>query len=533
MQITCLGAAGQVTGSCFLLHNGENEYLIDCGLFQGGRETEALNRQQWPFRPQEIGALFLTHAHIDHCGRIPKLFKDGFRGRIYATLPTVELCKILLIDAAHIQEMEAEWQSRKNRRAGKHATEPLYTVADAEACFTLFQVIQKNELISIDPQLRVRYRDAGHILGSSLLEVWIGDSANPHKVVFSGDLGRKDQLIVQDPQTIFDADTLFIESTYGNRNHKSFEDSTNELLEAIHYSYAHKEKILIPAFAVERTQEMLYILGEFFRQGRIPSMPVYLDSPLAIAATEIFRRMKTFYDDDADAIVNKGFDPFDFPQLILTRSTQESMRINEQPGAAIIIAGNGMCTAGRIKHHLKHNLWRRGAALVIVGFQAEGTLGRKIIEGARSVRVFGEPIAVHAKIYTIGGFSAHAGQSELLEWISHFENPHMRVYIIHGERSISENFAAIVQKRFKLQASVATVGEDIRLVPTEAIAAAEEPKWQERLALVANKLAEVKSIGSAKPEAFSPQVLAKLADELSRVEDKLDEVLRLAQTEAS
>jgi len=401
------------------------------------------------------------------------------------------------------------------------------------ACFTLFQVIHKNELISIDPQLRVRYRDAGHILGSSLLEVWIGDSANHHKVVFSGDLGRKDQLIVQDPQTIFDADTLFIESTYGNRNHKSFEDSTNELLEAIHYSYAHKEKILIPAFAVERTQEMLYILGEFFRQGRIPSMPVYLDSPLAIAATEIFRRMKTFYDDDAVAIVNKGFDPFDFPQLILTRSTQESMRINEQPGAAIIIAGNGMCTAGRIKHHLKHNLWRRGASLVIVGFQAEGTLGRKIVEGARSVRVFGEPIAVHAKIYTIGGFSAHAGQSELLDWISHFENPHMRVYIIHGERGISEDFAAIVHQRFKLQASVATVGEDIRLAPTEAIAAAEEPKWQERLALVAKKLAEVKSIGSAKPEAFSPQVLAKLADELSRVEDKLDEVLQLAQTEAN
>jgi metallo-beta-lactamase family protein len=209
------------------------------------------------------------------------------------------------------------------------------------------------------------------------------------------------------------------------------------------------------------------------------------------------------------------------------------MRINEQPGAAIIIAGNGMCTAGRIKHHLKHNLWRRGASLVIVGFQAEGTLGRKIVEGARSVRVFGEPIAVHAKIYTIGGFSAHAGQSELLDWISHFENPHMRVYIIHGERGISEDFAAIVHQRFKLQASVATVGEDIRLAPTEAIAAAEEPKWQERLALVAKKLAEVKSIGSAKPEAFSPQVLAKLADELSRVEDKLDEVLQLAQTEAN
>ena len=422
MQITCLGAARCVTGSCFLLDDG-NKYLVDCGMFQGGRQMEALNHADWGFDPREISALFLTHAHIDHSGRIPKLVKDGFKGKIYTTLPTVELCKILLLDSAHIQGMEAEWQTRKNRRQGRGDIEPLYDSDDVEASMPLFEAVPRDTTISIDPELRISFRNAGHILGSSILELWVGPESKSRKIVFSGDLGHKDQLIVQDPQPVTDADTLFMESTYGNRNHKSMEDSRRELQEAIRYSYHHGEKVVIPAFAVERTQEVLLLLGEFFREGLIPSMPVYLDSPLAIAATDVFRRMPEFWDEETCLNGHDGRDPFSFPQLVVSRTAQDSMAINQTSGPAIIIAGNGMCTAGRIKHHLKHNLWRTGSSLVIMGFQAAGSLGRKIVEGAKVLKILGETVVVRARIFTIGGFSAHADRTGLLEWLSGFTNP--------------------------------------------------------------------------------------------------------------
>jgi metallo-beta-lactamase family protein len=531
MQITCLGASGHVTGSAFLLEN-DKKYLVDCGLFQGGRQMEALNRQDWGFRPGNISALFLTHAHIDHCGRIPKLVKDGFRGRIYTTRATMELCKILLLDSAHIQEMEAEWQTRKNRRAGDPGVEPLYTVPDVEACLPLFQVVNTGETIKLDPELQVRFRNAGHILGSSILELWSGAIPNAHKVVYSGDLGRKDQLIVKDPHSILNADTLFIESTYGNRNHRSFEESIEELRATIHYSYQHKEKVLIPAFAVERTQEILYILGEFFRNGEIPSMPVYLDSPLAIAATEIFRKMQDQFDEDTMAIVNKGSDPFNFPQLVFSRTSQESVEINHKPGPAIILAGNGMCTAGRIKHHLKHNLWRPGCSLVIVGFQAEGTLGRKIVDGAQIVRIFGEPIVVKAKVHTIGGFSAHADQSDLLAWLSHFENPKMRVLVIHGERSTSEGFAKLVRERFGFEASVPGLGDVIPLgapAPKVAAAPALELVWPDQLSRFADKLEAIKSLWGQAPDTIPANLLQKLAEHLEPIGAELDQLLQESQ----
>ena len=339
----------------------------------------------------------------------------------------------------------------------------LYTVADAEACFPLFEVVARDKRLSIDETLQVSFRNAGHILGSSILEVWHGS----HKVVFSGDLGRKDQLILQDPESIFAADMLFIESTYGDRNHKTFEDSRKELIEAIHYSYRLGEKVIIPAFAVERTQELLYVIGECFRNGEIPSMPLYLDSPLAIAATEIFRRMRDDYDEEAAKMVKDGRDPFAFPELVLSRTTDQSIAINQKAGPAIVIAGNGMCTAGRIKHHLKHNLWRPGSSLVIVGFQAAGTLGRSLVEGQRSVKIYGEKIMVRAKLFTIGGFSAHADQALLLTWLSHFENPKMQVNVIHGEPNSSENFAALVKERFGFATRVPSIGEVIFLRPPE------------------------------------------------------------------
>jgi len=479
IKVTCLGAAGSVTGSCYLVESpGGKKVLVDCGLFQGGRQMEARNWEAWGFDPSRIDILFLTHAHIDHSGRIPKLVKDGFKGHIMTSPPTAELCQALLLDSAHIQEMDAEWQSRKNKRQSKKEIAPLYTAEDAEASLHLFKPVERDQVIEVEPGVKARLRNAGHILGSSILELWIEEEKEALKIVFSGDLGKKHQLIVKDPHEVFDADYLFLESTYGNRRHRTFEDSKSELLEAIKYSTTHNEKIMIPAFAVERTQEILYMLGEFQRQGMIPEMPIYLDSPLAIKATEIFRRNRKYYDAEAQAIVDEGFDPFDMPNLRFTSTTKESIAINEKQGSAIVIAGNGMCTAGRIKHHLKHNLWRRGASLVIVGYQAEGTTGRRIVEGAKQVKVFGENISVRAKVFTIGGFSAHADQKDLLEWVGHFES-RPRVFLTHGEPASSQALADKITEIYGLQTYVPFWKERLILRPKELLSEGAEIVEQE------------------------------------------------------
>ncbi|SPD75955.1 Metallo-beta-lactamase domain protein [uncultured Desulfobacterium sp.] len=474
VRVTCLGGVGTVTGSCYLVESPQGKrVLVDCGLFQGGKQIETRNWEDWGFDPASIEVLFLTHAHIDHSGRIPKLVKDGFRGKIFTSPPTAELCEIMLLDSAFIQEMDAEWQTRKNRRQIKGEVIPLYTVPDAERSIRLLSPVERDKIIEVAPGIRARLRNAGHILGSSILELWIEEKGETIKTVFSGDLGKKNQLIVRDPQEIFDADYLFIESTYGNRMHRSFEESTHELLEAIHYSLSHGEKVIIPAFAVERTQEILYVLAGFERQGLLPDIPVFIDSPLAIKATEIFKKNKKYYDEEAQALLNEGYDPFDMPNLHFTASTKESMAINERQGPAIVIAANGMCTAGRIKHHLKHNLWREGASIVIVGFQAEGTTGRKIVEGAKRVKIFREDVAVRAKVFTIGGFSAHADREDLLEWVSHFES-RPRVFVVHGETTASETLALEISKRFGLIVHAPKWMERIVLSPREA--AYEEPE---------------------------------------------------------
>ncbi len=479
IRITCLGAAGTVTGSCYLVETpGGKRLLVDCGLFQGGKQTENRNWEPWGFTPSELEAVFLTHAHIDHSGRLPKLVKDGYKGKIYTSPPTAELCEIMLLDSAHIQEMDAEWQTRKNRRNGRPDVHPLYTTEDAQATIPRLVGIDRDRVIEIEPGVNIRLRNAGHILGSSILELWIKEDGDKTKLVFSGDLGRKHQLIVKDPHEIFDADYLFVESTYGNRKHKSFDDSKTELLEAIKYSYSHGEKVIIPAFAVERTQEILYILGEFDRAGLLPDIPIYLDSPLAIRATEVFRKNKKCYDEEAQAIVEKGYDPFDMPKLKFTLTTQESMGINELQGSAIVIAANGMCTAGRIKHHLKHNLWRHGASIVIVGYQAMGTTGRKIVEGAKRVKIFRENVAVNAKVFTIGGFSAHADQDDLLEWISHFESA-PKVFVVHGEPVSSQALADLIRDRFHLDVHIPRWKERLVLKPREVLMQPVEEKKAE------------------------------------------------------
>ena len=478
VRVTCLGGAGTVTGSSYLVESAAgNKVLIDCGLFQGGKQMEERNWKDWGFDPARISTLFLTHAHIDHSGKIPKLVKDGFKGRILTSPPTAELCRIMLLDAAHVQEMDAEWQTRKNKRRSTREVLPLYTTQDAEASLKLLAPTERDKIVEPEPGIRARLRNAGHILGSSILELWVEEGKAPLKMVFSGDLGKKHQLIVKDPQEIFDADYLFLESTYGNRLHRSLDESKTELLEAVQYALSRKEKVMIPAFAVERTQEILYILGEFQRAGRLPKIPIFVDSPLAIKATEIFRKNKKYYDEEAQAIVDQGYDPFNMPNLRFSATTEESRAINETKGSAIVIAGNGMCTAGRIKHHLKHNLWRPGASLVIVGFQAQGTTGRQIVDGAKQVRLFGETVAVKAKVFTIGGFSAHADQNDLLEWAGHFEsNP--KVFLVHGEPSAGKSLAAKIKER---------LGFDVYI-----------PRWKERLVL---KPREVVVEQAAEPEA--------------------------------
>jgi metallo-beta-lactamase family protein len=463
VRVTCLGGVGTVTGSCYLVETALGKrVLVDCGLFQGGRRLDERNWQDWGFDPKQINTLFLTHAHIDHSGKIPKLVKDGFQGQIVTSPPTAELCSIMLLDAAHIQEMDAEWQTRKNKREARGEVRPLYTTEDAEAALKYLRPVERDRVIEPENGIKARLRNAGHILGSSILELWIEENPGSIKVVFSGDLGKKDQLIVRDPHEIFDADYLFLESTYGDRLHRTFEASKAELMEAIEYAVSNNQKIMIPAFAVERTQEILYVLGEFHRQGLLPDIPVFVDSPLAIKATQIFRKNKKYYDKEAKAIVDQGYDPFSMPNLRFTETTEQSMAINKAAGSAIVIAGNGMCTAGRIKHHLKHNLWRDGASLVIVGFQAQGTTGRRIVDGAKHVKIFGENVAVKAKVFTIGGFSAHADQRDLLEWVGHFESK-PKVFLVHGESGAIETLGGKIEELYELEVHI--------------------PRWKERLIL--------------------------------------------------
>jgi metallo-beta-lactamase family protein len=467
IRVTCFGAAGTVTGSNYLIEASSGaKVLVDCGLFQGGKQIERHNWEAWGYEPNEIKNLILTHAHVDHSGRIPKLVKDGFRGRIITSPPTAELCEVMLLDSAHVQEMEAEWQTRKSRRLGKKEIKPLYTTEEVEESLHYLAPMDLDQDIAVAPGFKARLREAGHILGSAVAELWVEDQGRETKIVFSGDLGRHDQPILKEPCEIIEADYLFIESTYGNRLHRSFEESKTELLEAIRHAVSHNEKVIIPAFALERTQEVLYLLGEFSRSGQLPDIPVYLDSPLAIKATKIFRKNKKYYDDACRVIVEQGFDPFAMPNLKLTPSVEESVKINKQPGSAIIISANGMCTAGRIKHHLKHNIWRPGASIIIVGFQAEGTTGRQIVDGAKTITIFGERIAVKAKVYTIGGFSAHADQADLLAWVSHFASKSRpRCFVIHGEPSASEALAAAIRQRFGLDVYVPHLREVLTLAP--------------------------------------------------------------------
>ncbi len=465
MRVEFLGGVRTVTGSATLFEKDSLRWLVDCGMFQGGQEIEKRNEDIQPYHPKDLSFIFLTHAHIDHSGLIPKLVKAGFRGRVICTQATFDLCEVMLKDSGHIHEMEAEWQNRKSRRSGQKEVTPLYTTKDAEKSFQFFTPVQYDEILSLHDGLKVRFQNGGHILGAAIIELWVEEGGKERKIVFSGDLGNSGRPIVKDPSLIQEADLLWLESTYGDRLHKSREETEQELLRIIQEAVAHRAKVIIPAFAVERTQDLIYTIGNFMRSHLLPSLPVYIDSPLAISATEIFKKNSDCFDEEAKEIILQGKNPFDLPELIYTRTTEESKAINEDERPGIIISASGMCEAGRIKHHLKHHLWRTTSHIVFIGYQGEGTIGRKIIDGAESIRLFGESVAVKAHVHTLGGFSAHADQRGLLEWLSHFENPHLEVFINHGEEKVSRELARHIQERFQLKVSI--------------------PRWRERRTLFA------------------------------------------------
>lgn len=436
MKITFHGAAETVTGSCFQVECGESKLLVDCGMFQGSSAEREMNHEPFPFDPTEIDFLLLTHAHIDHSGLIPRLCREGFRGQIITTKATMDLCQIMLPDSGHIQEMEAEWHNRKRVRQGEPPLTPLYTVEEALKSLEFLQPVHYGEELTISDEVRVRFRDAGHILGSAIIEVWLNDGKNQAKLVFSGDLGQTGQPIIRDPSRIEAADYIIVESTYGNRPHENGENKLELLERVIQEANAGGGKLIIPSFAVGRTQDLLYHIKRLRLDGRIPNLPVYIDSPMAVSTTEIFRNNPMYYDDETNRMLRAGESPFEFPGLHFVRTTEESKRLNELNEKAIIISASGMCEAGRILHHLRHNLWRPETHVLFVGYQAEGTLGRRLLEGAKAVKIFGEEISVAAKIHKIEGFSAHAGQDGLLRWLEGFVAKPKNVFLVHGEENV-------------------------------------------------------------------------------------------------
>jgi len=457
MRVEFLGGVRTVTGSATLLEKGSSKWLVDCGMFQGGKDLEGRNWNLQPYQAGKLSFILLTHAHIDHSGLIPKLVKEGFRGKVICTKATLELCEVMLQDSGHIQEMEAEWQNRKGKRAGRAGKDeaiPLYTMEDAKKCLQYFETVKYDEMLDLTAGVKVRFQDAGHILGSAIIEIWIEDGGEKKKMIFSGDLGNFDQPILRDPSVVEEGDVLCLESTYGDRLHKTREETVEELLKIIQEAIAHQAKVIIPAFAVERTQDIIYTLGQFIRKGSIPSVPVYIDSPLAISATEIFKRNSDCFDQETKDLLSGGENPLEIPGIIYTRTTEESKAINEDPRPGIIVSASGMCDAGRIQHHLKHHLWREESHIVIIGYQAEGTVGRRMVDGAKTVKLFGEEIAVKAHIHTLGGFSAHADQRGLLDWLSRIQNPRLEVFINHGEEKVSMGFAQLLRERFHVQTTV-------------------------------------------------------------------------------
>ena len=450
MKIKFIGASMSVTGSCHLITTDKYKILLDCGQYQGSKSMNALNYEDFGFNPNEIDFVLLSHAHIDHSGRLPLLVKRGYSGPIYATVATKDLIGIMLKDSGYIHEKEAEWDNKKALRTGKPLVEPLYTVEDAEKSLKNVKSVLYGQIITINPDIKVRYNDAGHILGSAMLEIWVTENEKVYKIVFSGDIGVKGRPILKDPTIIEEADYLIMETTYGNRVHEANTKSIESFIDIILNTTRRGGTIVIPSFAVGRTQEIIYELNRFYEghaehQKELDGIMVYVDSPLATSATEIFRRNAQDFDEETKNYILKGDNPLDFKNLKFTRTSEESKALNFNTSPKIIISASGMCEAGRIKHHLKHNLWNPKSSIVFVGYQAEGTLGRSIINGDKDVTVLGEKVHVSAEIHNLEGFSGHADKDGLLDWLKGFKTKPHSIFLVHGEAESKHGFRDLVK----------------------------------------------------------------------------------------
>lgn len=470
MKLTFIGAAHEVTGSCYFLEAAGKKFIVDCGMEQGPDQYE---NQDIPVAASELDFALLTHAHIDHSGNFPLIHARGFRGPIYATAATCDLCDIMLRDSAHIQMFEAEWRNRKAKRNGQTEFVPAYTMEDALGVIQQFVECNYNQVIQIAEGIKARFVDAGHLLGSASIELWITEDGEERKIVFSGDIGNTEQPLIKDPEYLESADYVVMESTYGDRSHGEKPDYVQELVDILRKTFKRGGNVVIPSFAVGRTQEMLYFLRKIKEDNMLPEFSgfeVHVDSPLAVQATSIFKEhYSECYDEEAMELINKGINPIAFPGLKLSITSDESRAINFNETPKVILSASGMCDAGRIKHHLKHNLWRSDSTILFVGYQAVGTLGRSLVEGASDVRIFGEEIHVNADIIRLPGISGHADNTGLMKWASEFKEKPKRVFVAHGDDQVCDLFARRLEDELGYQALAPYSGTEVDLLTNEII----------------------------------------------------------------
>jgi metallo-beta-lactamase family protein len=507
MKIKFCGAAAGVTGSCHLVTTDRHKVLLDCGQFQGGKAMDALNFEDFPFNPEEIDFVILSHAHIDHCGRLPLLVKRGFKGKIYCTDATADLIEVMLKDSGYIHEKEAEWKNKKAERANKEKVEPLYTVKDAVESLKYVVPVLYDQLIHFNEKLKFVFNDAGHILGSAIIEFWVEENDNVSKIVFSGDLGVMDRPLLKDPTIIKSADYLIMETTYGNRLHPENATSIDELMKIVIETTKRGGTVVIPSFAVGRTQELIFELNRFYEKyGEyrefLDNIMVYVDSPMATTATEVFRKNANLFDEDTKKYILSGDNPLDFKNLKFTRTSEESKALNLNESPKIIISASGMCEAGRIRHHLKHNLWNKKSSIVFVGYQAEGTLGRLIVEGIKDVTLFGEEIHVNAQIHNLEGFSGHADSQGLLAWLSGFKIQPKQIFFVHGELESKQAFAALVKDKL-----------DFNSIIVEGVS-----EYELNNSHIVNREQSMK-------EAMNDEVLMSVKLKISKIHDDLETIL--------
>ncbi len=530
MKLTFIGAAHEVTGSCHHLSACGKNILLDCGMEQG---ADIYENAELPVAPSEIDYVFLSHAHIDHSGLIPYLYAHGFRGSVFATVATTDLCGIMLRDSAHIQMFEAEWRNRKGKRAGHEEYVPLYEMKDAVGVMYQFVPCAYNRIIDVCEGIKIRFIDVGHLLGSASIEIWLTEEEHTTKVVFSGDIGNLNQPLIKDPEYITEADYVIMESTYGDRMHEGNADNVATLAAIIRETFERGGNVVIPSFAVGRTQEILYFIRQIKQEQMLPEFEdfeVYVDSPLAVEATNIFHRnVEECFDEEAMALVRRGINPIQFPGLKIAVSAEESKAINFDTRPKVIVSASGMCEAGRIKHHLKHNLWRPESTILFVGYQANGTLGRAIYEGAKEVKLFGEAIEVRAQIRKFVGISGHADKNGLIRFIRAFEKRPQKVFIVHGEDSVTESFAACLRNEYSLNAVAPFTGsvyslKDGALLTEGCMKKVEKASKQQAGGVFARLLAAGQRLLTVirHNEHGANKDLARFADQINAMCDKWD-----------